>query len=65
MVAGALALHARRVGPGPMSEVISVVAHEARHSPALKPLKGLSHLTFEVNALGSPSADAQGRSRTG
>ncbi|MEX3581389.1 MAG: CDF family Co(II)/Ni(II) efflux transporter DmeF [Burkholderia sp.] len=50
-----LDLHVWRVGPGHMSAIVSVATREARRDPgfyrsALACLKGLSHLTIEVNA---------------
>jgi cation diffusion facilitator family transporter len=49
-------LHVWRLGPGHFGAVLSVVTREALRGPAfyhaaLRPLKGLSHLTVEVNAL--------------
>lgn len=49
-----LDLHVWRVGPGHMSALVSVATREAQRSPAfyraaLKGLKGISHLTVEVN----------------
>jgi cation diffusion facilitator family transporter len=48
-------LHVWRLGPGHFGAVLSVVTREAQRGPAfyyaaLRPLKGLSHLTVEVNA---------------
>lgn len=53
-----LDLHVWRLGPGHMSALVSVVTSEPQHSPAfyhatLKRLKGLSHLTVEVNTIGT------------
>ena len=53
-----LDLHVWRLGPGHMSAVVSVATSEAQRGPgfyhaALKRLKGLSHLTVEVNSARS------------
>lgn len=51
-----LDLHVWRLGPGHMSAVVSVATNEAQRTPrfyhaALKRLKGLSHVTIEINPI--------------
>ncbi|MDR5645349.1 CDF family Co(II)/Ni(II) efflux transporter DmeF [Burkholderia cenocepacia] len=53
-----LDLHVWRLGPGHMSAVVSVSTAEPRRGPgfyhaALKRFKGLSHVTVEVNPVGT------------
>jgi cation diffusion facilitator family transporter len=55
-------LHVWRLGPGHFGAVLSVATRETQRGPAfyhaaLRPLKGLSHLTVEVNPL--PRQDRQ------